>query len=142
MVIEVDEYLEEMDCEEFIGNPDTFTSFTSKTEHLLKNIGDIPFIGILIDKDVVRYCYDKKLYLECFYLLGMLDYLYRCNNISCIDNYNDVRKYKFTKLIYPAGVELESYILKDEKIKEKYYKKAIPEFLSYNLVLANVRNVV
>ena len=59
-----------------------FELFKSNVCHMVKNMGDLAFIkGLLESKEIRRY-YDNKWYPESFYLLAMLDYLCRENNLS------------------------------------------------------------
>ena len=59
----------------------SFEIFKSNTCHRVKDLGDIPFVIELLQTDQIRKLYDKKWYPEALYLLAMLDYLSRENNI-------------------------------------------------------------
>ena len=56
-----------------------FELFKSNTCHRLKDLGDIPFMIELLEKDEIRKDYQKGWYRESLYLLAMLDYVSREN---------------------------------------------------------------
>lgn len=86
--------------------------------------------------------FDKKWYLEALYLLGMTDYLSNINDVLICTSYNDIRKCKLSKIVYPTGILIKAAVFKDENIKQKAIEEAIPEFLRFNIVEADIRNVV
>lgn len=101
--------------------------------------GQIAFIKETILSDTIENYWEKKDYLAAFYLLAMLDYLSRLNEIPLYNKYNHIRKYKMENRIYPLSVlTLENLrgIPKDELVKD-----AIPEFLKFNIVEGDVFNV-
>lgn len=120
----------------------SFDTFRSNTCHLVKDMGDIEFIIDTLENDTIRCLYEKKWYPESMYLLGMVDYLSRQNDLPICTNYNDIRKHKLSKIVYPSGVSIKAAVLHDEKVKEEAVKKAIPEFMRFNIVESEVRNVV
>ena len=50
-----------------------FELFKSNVCHRLKESGDIDFLIETLEKDMIREYYNRKWYLECFYLLAMVD---------------------------------------------------------------------
>jgi len=135
--------IDSLDCKEFIDYMDSedFENFKSNICHTLKNMGDLPFLVIILKKDIIRYCYEKNILLECYYLLGMVDYLCRVNDLPLDSLYNDIRKYKLEELVFPEGVDFLCYLYKNNTPREEFIEKAIPEFLWYNIVESDVRNV-
>ena len=119
----------------------SFELFKSNTCHMVKDMGDIPFIIQLLETNQIRKLYEKKWYPEALYLLAMLDYLSRENNVPVCKNYNDIRATKLQRLIYPSSVVLLCKTLKSNAPKEECYRMAIPEFLRFNIVESEVRNV-
>jgi hypothetical protein len=85
---------------------------------------------------------EKRWYREGLYLLGMIDYLCRENNIPLDESYSDLRRAKLSEPVYSAGTLILCAALKSDEPKEKSIKEAIPEFLRHNIVEAEVRNVV
>lgn len=119
----------------------SFDVFKSNICHQVKDLGDIPFIIQLLQSNQVRELYEKKWYPEALYLLAMLDYLSRENNVPICKNYNDIRNGKLQKLVYPSSVVILCKTMNSDKPKEDIIRMAIPEFLRFNIVESEVRNV-
>lgn len=120
----------------------SFEVFKSNTCHRVKDMGDIPFVIELLQSDQIRKLYDKKWYPEALYLLAMLDYLSRENNIPICKNYNDIRSAKLKQPVYPSSVVILCKALNSNAPKEECVRLAIPEFLRFNIVESEVRNVI
>ncbi len=119
----------------------SFDVFKSNVCHQVKDLGDIPFIIQLLQSNQIREFYDRKWYPESLYLLAMLDYLSRENNVPLCKNYNDLRNSKLQKLVFPSSVVILCKAMKSDKPKEDIIRIAIPEFLRFNIVESEVRNV-
>ena len=119
----------------------SFELFKSNTCHMVKDMGDIPFIIQLLETNQIRKLYEKKWYPEELYFLAMLDYLSRENNVPICKNYNDIRTAKLQRPVYPSSVVILCKTLKSDAPKEECYRLAIPEFLRFNIVESEVRNV-
>lgn len=119
----------------------SFETFKSNTCHHVKDLGDIDFIIETLEKDEVRKLYDRQWYREALYLLAMVDYLSRINGLPVCTNYNDIRCHKLDKPIYSAGIVVTCAATGDESYKEEAMANAIPEFLRFNIVESEVRNV-
>ena len=120
----------------------SFEIFKSNTCHHVKDMGDLDFIVVVLESDEVRKLYNKHWYPEALYLLAMLDYLSRINEIPLCSKYNDLRMRKLEKPIYPVGVLLNSEVLKSDEPLRIAEKEAIPEFRRFNIIESEVRNVV
>lgn len=120
----------------------SFEIFKSNTCHHVKDMGDLDFIVFVLESDEVRKLYNKHWYPEALYLLAMLDYLSRINEIPLCSKYNDLRMRKLEKPIYPVGVLLNSEVLKSDEPLRIAEKEAIPEFRRFNIIESDVRNVV
>lgn len=120
----------------------SFEVFKSNICHLLKEKGDIEFINDSLSKDEVKTLFDRKWYAESFYLLAMIDYVSRINNIPICTNYNDIRSQKLKEILYPKDVVLLDMIENSDKNRKESLENAIPEFLHFNIVENEVRNVV
>ena len=120
----------------------SFETFKSNTCHHVKDMGDLDFIVVVLESDEVRKLYNKHWYPEALYLLAMLDYLSRINEIPLCSKYNDLRMRKLEKPIYPVGVLLNSEVLKSDEPLRIAEKEAIPEFRRFNIIESEVRNVV
>lgn len=119
----------------------SFEIFKSNICHRVKDMGDIPFVIDLLQSNQIRKLYEKKWYPEALYLLAMLDYLSRENHIPICKNYNDIRAAKLQQLVYPSSVIIMCKALKSDAPKEECIRMAIPEFLRFNIVESEVRNV-
>lgn len=120
----------------------SFETFKSNTCHHVKDIGDVDFMLDLLKTDEIRTLYDRHWYPEALYLLAMLDYLSRENNIPLCTKYNDIRARKLSKPIFPTGVLMTSEVLKSDEPLRKAEREAIPEFRRFNIIESGVRDVV
>lgn len=125
-------------CEQRID----FELYKSNVCHELKTLGDIEFIVTTLKKDNIRRYYKKKWYPECLYLLAMLDYVSRKNQVPLCTGYDDLRNCKLQKTIYPTGILIATQVKNDESIKTKAYDNSIPEFKKFNIVENEVYNIV
>ena len=136
----------EVPLEELIGTymikRCSFENFKSYICHRVKEYGDIDFIIRLIESDDIRSFFDRKWYPESMYLLAMLDYLSRLNDVPLCEEYDDIRKFKLEKPLYPASIRAMSVFMKDESVLKDAFDNAIPEFKRFNIVENEIRNVV
>ena len=120
----------------------SFENFKSSICHRVKEMGDINFIIDVIENDEVRMYYNRAWFPECLYLLAMIDYLSRENDIPIDNEYDDIRQYKLEKLIYPSSLWALAETCKDDTILNKAYQESIPEFKRFNIIENEVRNVI
>ncbi len=118
-----------------------FDVFKSNVCHFVKDKGDIDFIIDTLSSDEIRSLYNRKWYAEAFYLLAMVDYLSRENDVPICTNYNDIRTQRLQSTLYPASVVLSDAVLKTDRHRKECMKNAIPEFLRFNIIESEVRNV-
>lgn len=119
----------------------SFETFKSNTCHHVKDQGDLDFIIETLEEDEIRKLYNKHWYRESMYLLGMVDYLSRVNGLPMCTNYNDIRSQKLEKPLFSTGVVVSAAATGDESVKEEAIANAIPEFMRFNIVESEVRNV-
>lgn len=119
-----------------------FELFKSNTCHRLKELGDIEFVIELLEQDSIRKYYKKKWYPESLYLLAMLDYISKENDIPVCTQYDDMREMKLKTVLFPASVLVAAKVSKNEKIKQQAMKEAIPEFRRFNIIESEIRNVI
>ena len=119
----------------------SFETFKSNVCHYVKDMGDLAFIIETLENDTIRELYKKAWYPESMYLLGMVDYLSKLNDLPMCTNYNDIRAKKLAQPVYPSGILIKAAVMKDDTIKEEARKKAIPEFMRFNIVESDVRNL-
>ena len=96
----------------------------------------------VLSKDSIRWYFERKDYAKSLYLLAMLDDISRLNNIPLCTDYDDLRQYRFAEPIYPNGILCLCFAFKSDEPKKKALQEAIPEFLRFNIVESDVRNVV
>ena len=120
----------------------SFETFKSNTCHHVKDMGDLDFMIELLESDRIHVLYEKHWYPESLYLLAMLDYLSRENNIPLCDKYDSLRNLRLENPIYPTGVLVTCEVLKSDEPLLKAEREAIPEFRKFNIIESEVRNVV
>lgn len=118
-----------------------FEVYKSNVCHLVKDMGEIDFIIDTLKKDTVRKYWEKKWYPEAFYLLAMIDYLSRLNDLPLCTRYEDIRARKLEQTLYPRDIAMAAKL--DPSLDQRTHSKqtAIPEFLRFNIVESEVRNV-
>lgn len=127
--------------EPYLEKRPSFEIFKSNVCHQLKELGDIDFLIDALERDDIHKYYEKKWYPESFYLLAMVDYISRINNMPICEDYNNIRKSKLKNTLYPSSVLALDAVSKNSHAKEVAIKNAIPEFLRFNIVESEVRNV-
>ena len=120
----------------------SFELYKSNVCHRLKALGDIGFVMDTLEKDDISAYYQRKWYPECLYLLAMLDYISRVNGLPLCSEYNSLRQCSLQEPLYPAGVLASFAVTRDESVKKRALKEAIPEFMKFNIVESEVRNVL
>lgn len=96
----------------------------------------------LLDSNVIQTYYDRLWYPESLYLLAMLDYLSRLHDVPLCSDYNTLRRCKLEKPVYPASVMAVSLAAGNDKALKHAESEAIPEFMRFNIVESEVRDVV
>ena len=119
----------------------SFETFKSNVCHSVKDMGDLDFLIGTLETNRIRELYEKEWYAESLYLLAMVDYLSRENGFPLCAEYDDMRRAKLQRMIYPAGVLGLCAVFKNDEPKTESLREAIPEFLRHNIVEADVRNV-
>ena len=71
----------------------------------------------------------------------MLDYLSRINDIPLCEKYNQIRTQSLSRPVYPKDVLLAEKLDSKSRAKENSYRDAIPEFVRFNIVECNIRDV-
>lgn len=118
-----------------------FELFKSNVCHRLKELGDIDFLIDTIESGDITTYYERAWYPESLYLLAMVDYISRLNDVPLCDSYNELRKAKLKSVVYPSGVIAAAAVSGDSSVKERAIESSIPEFMRFNIVESEVRNV-
>lgn len=120
----------------------SFEVFKSNICHMVKDMGDIDFIIDVLESNKIRKLYEKRWYPESLYLLAMLDYLSRENDLPVCIEYSDIRAAKLKEPIYPAGILTMCTVLGSDAPKTESRNEAIPEFMRCNIIESEIRNVI
>ena len=118
-----------------------FEIFKSNICHKVKDSCDLDFIIAVLEVDDIRRYWSKKWYPEAFYLLAMLDYLSRENGIPTCNRYDDIRSQSLKLPLYPKDVLMTAKLSPGLDKREECLRTAIPEFLRFNIVESEIRNV-
>jgi len=120
----------------------SFDVFKSNVCHQVKDMGDLDFIMDVLQSDVIRRYYQKQWMAECLYLLAMVDYLSRLHDLPLYSAYDDLRSKRLAKPLYPMSVVMADALSQTTVHAERSYQAAIPEFLRFNIVESEIRNVI
>lgn len=120
----------------------SFETYKSNVCHQLKELGDIQFLIKALTEDNITKYYKKSWYLESLYLLAIVDYVSRENNVELCNKYDYLRKIKLPKPVFPQDVIATSLVMKSDLPKTEALMHAIPEFVRHNIVESEVRDVV
>ncbi len=118
-----------------------FDLFKSSVCHRLKELGDVDFLIHTIESDDIMTYYKKAWYPESLYLLAMVDYISRINNIPLCDSYSEIRKVKLKNPVYPSSVIAACAVSDDGRLMDRAAAGSIPEFMRFNIVESDIRNV-
>lgn len=123
----------------FTYNED-FDLFKSDTLQRLKREKEEDFIKRMATTDVINNYYQNNKYKEALYLLALLDYLSKKNSLPLLKQYDYLRDYKLDKVYVSKSL----YLLLAYKSTTitSIYKECIKEFLKYNIVEAEIDNVI
>jgi DNA-binding Xre family transcriptional regulator len=119
-----------------------FETFKGNVCHMVKEMGDLDFLVFIVQSNDIRRFFEKRWYPESLYLLAMVDYLCRENNLPLCSAYDDLRHARLNTPLYPAGIHMMCATLGKDTPKKDSWDTAIPEFRQFNIVENEVRNVV
>ena len=117
-----------------------FDLFKSSTLQRLNSEGEEKFLKRVVDTQLIDEYYRYENYLEAFYLLSLVDYLYSKNKKPLLKQYDVIRSLKLTYIYVPKSIYL---LLMSKRITvTQIYKESIKEFLSHNIVEAHIDDVI
>ena len=122
-------------------NRTTFENFKSNVCQEVKAKTDCIFILDVIKEDRISTLFNKDWYPEALYLLAMVDYLSRVNNIPLCNKYDYLRTSKLKDIIYPSSLVARAKMVAKEDILKTALSNSIPEFSRFNIVENNIRDV-
>lgn len=120
----------------------SFENFKSYVGHQLKAEGDLQFIVTTLESNDIRLYYEVKWYPESLYLLAMLDYISRINDVPLAREYDDLRRCQLDQTIYPSSLVAMSAVSENDDVLKEAEKNSIPEFMHFNIVESDIRNVI
>ena len=123
----------------FTYNED-FDLFKSDTLQRLKREKEEDFIKRMAATDVINNYYQHNKYKEALYLLALLDYLSKKNSLPLLKQYDYLRDYKLDKVYVSKSLYL--LLAYKSTTVTSIYKECIKEFLKYNIVEAEIDNVI
>ena len=110
-----------------------FETFKSSICHEVKQKGNAQFIIDIISSNDVEHLWKICRKEEALYLIGMVDYLSRLEEVDRCNKYDIYRNYKMDPLMFPLGMKIQN--------KNTIPENAIPEFLERGIVEGDVFNV-
>lgn len=118
-----------------------FETFKSNLCHQVKEKGDIDFIIDTLQADDVGKYWSRKWYPEAYYTLAMIDYLSREHQLPLCKNYDSIRATSLKETIYPRDIALTARLDPALDVREQAKAESIPEFIRFNIVEKEIRNV-
>lgn len=123
----------------YLSYSESFDLYKSHLCHELKYEGYEAFLNKYVSTDEINTLYKRKKIPEAIYLLSLIDYLCRLHNLSIKKEYQSLREIRLDKLYVSKGLYL---LIKTKSIKiSDIYKESIDEFLSHNIVEADIDDV-
>ena len=120
----------------------SFENFKSNVCHLVKDCGELAFIRNILCSSEVQKLYEKQWFPECLYLVAMVDYLSRKNNVPLYTGYNRLRTCKLKTPLYPSSIFMLYRLTNDSSILRKSVDESIPEFKRFNIIENEVEDIV
>lgn len=103
--ISMEEIFELVSAKE-VSYRDSFEVYKSNVCHRVKDSGDMDFIIEALEDDLVTRYWRLTWYAESFYMLGILDYLCRVNEIPICRKYEELRTKSLEKPLFPPDIEM------------------------------------
>jgi len=120
----------------------SFPLFTSHLSHELKRKGDIEFINTVLLEENLDTIFSSGQYRRTLYLVAMIEYLCRINNVPVKKEIQKYQEYKLKDLTFFDDVETYFHVTEKTDLKEQVMRDSLPEFLKYNIAERNVRRAV
>lgn len=86
----------------------SFDLFRSEQCHLVNRMGEIDYVIDLLEKKKIDYYWKLDMKPEALYLLAMLDYLSKRNDLPKCKDYEGIRRYKLEKTKNPTSIRLNN----------------------------------
>lgn len=115
--------------------------FKSSECHRLKRLGDLAYIQEVIQKEEIQEYWNDGIAPCSLYLLAMIDYLSKENNLPLDPQFDFYRKQSLKNWLIPLGIWTIWICTHDEEWIKESLQKAIPEFKKYKIIEGDIRNV-
>jgi hypothetical protein len=112
--------------------------FRSNVCHRVRDMGELDFVVDTLQSEMIFHYWNENKQFQALYLLAMMDYLCRKNDIPRCENYNELRSFCFKEPIYTRDVLLSSKLIPDKDIKEEARNNSILEFIRFNIVECDI----
>lgn len=123
----------------YISFNKNFDVFKSSVCQELKSLKDKNFLIKYLSSDIIKQYFLSKDYLKAIYLVSIIDYLCKRNDLPLVNQFNDIRKLKLDKLYVPESLFL---LLKSNQITiSQVVKESNDIFLKHNIVESEIDNV-
>lgn len=106
-----------------------FESYKSTIRHRVHEQGELEFLERVITEDWITQYANRQWFAEALYLLAMVDFLCRRNEIPLIREYESLRSMRLSQPIFPASLMVMSI-----RERRKAYDSSLPEFKRFNIV--------
>ncbi len=116
-----------------------FELFKGNVKNRIKSDGQLSFIQHTLLSNEIEKLWNEENALCSLYLLSMVDYLSRLNEIPRYSKYDYIRSHKMEKVVYPLSLKTYSFVMNVNE--SSISQNAIPEFLVHNIVEGDVFNV-
>jgi hypothetical protein len=106
--------------------------------HRVRDMGELDFVLDTLQSEIIFHYWNENKQFQALYLLAMIDYVCRKNDVPLCENYNELRSFCFKKPIYTRDVLLSSKLIPDKDLKEEARNNSIPEFIRFNIVECDI----
>lgn len=118
-----------------------FEIFKSNVLHILKSETDTGFLKKALVEDIVTYYFSRRLFKEAFYFLALIDMVSKLNCVPLWNGYDGYRSLTLSETVWPKEAEMMDRMTGSDKYTRDAMGKALPEFLKYNIVEVDIRDV-
>lgn len=115
-----------------------FEVFKSEISHAIKSKTQIRFLLEILQSNLIEKYWEENRKVQALYLLSMVDYISRLNNVPVCTKYKKLREARIEPMIIPLSFRLQAAVSDIEMID---YTNCIPEFLAHGIVEGDVFNV-
>lgn len=120
-----------LSIDDLVCEKEDFQTFRNNLHHELKNMGEITTLLSILENRKIDYYLRHEEYVKAMYLLSLLDYLSKQNQVPLCQEYSELRKQSL-KTPYYVGDQITAY-------KNRNY---IEEFVAHNIYEGDLYDAV